>query len=191
MLGSKIWPSSYLNRARAPTYQCNASCWGLPKTCTLAWFGWFHVQFLPFLAPVSSGKAFFYSTTPFYMAHYFSLQLHLQSSANSNYCLNCIYGKKKKVILFERRITCQLFSYIFGPQKNSEGKKRRKSQFGCKWHALSSINRCSSEQSIIHFYSKEQEPTALMEIVVLCPTNRKLLLMLQACSKTEFSSRVS
>lgn len=123
MLGSKIWPSSYLNRARAPTYQCNASCWGLPKTCTLAWFGWFHVQFLPFLAPVSSGKAFFYSTTPFYMAHYFSLQLHLQSSANSNYCLNCIYGKKKKSFSLSAELHASCFLTYLGHKRTQKEKK--------------------------------------------------------------------
>lgn len=128
MLGSKVWPISSSN-STSSNHQCNASCWRLQETCTLAWFGRFCVQFLPILAPGSSGKAFFYSTAPFYMAHYSSLQLHLQSFANSNYCLNCIYGeqkKKKKVIFFECRITCWLFSYRFESQKNLEGKKKKK-----------------------------------------------------------------
>lgn len=67
--------------------------------------------------------------------------------------------KKKKVIFFECRITCWLYSYRFGSQKNlEEKKKKRKPQLGFKSLPLSCISGWSREWRTIHFCNNDQDP---------------------------------
>lgn len=131
MLGSKVWPISSSNIAQAPTTSAMQAVEDSKKLALWPALEGFTSNFSPFwpLGPLEK--------LSFTQLHLLHGTLLFPPAAPSKLCklqllskLHLWGTKKKKVIFFERGITCWLFSYRFGSQKNLEEKKNGKPQLG-------------------------------------------------------------